>query len=391
MRKIIYHILFLLMTTSFCYSQIKASYLVKIPNAKYVPKVTHNNKGLRISSSKMGIKSLDQLVNAYEIYSVERAFKSSKSPELKNFYLIECNDSELIFELNNQFKEYYPEFSNNNGETLILPNDFGTTGGYTGTDQEELNYIRAQEAWDITTGSNDIIIGISDNSVQTLHEDLTNKVIHVYGNNYPNNYSGDSQHGSWVASFAAADTNNTLGTSAIGISAIGYDSSIYSATNSWTVGVDTLSRMPGVKVINTAWVNSSSVLQNIINEAVEERGVVIVGSAGNGAYKHGSAESYIYPAAFKNVISVSGIGHQNETYAGHEIFIDQHEFYWSTWGEELYSFQHNDSVDIVAPAVGLSRVHPANGLDGYLDNDRGTSFASPIVSGTIALMFSVNY
>lgn len=366
----------------YSYSQVNASYLVKIPDPKYVPEITYNPNGIRISYSDTGIKPLDKLINSYEVYKSEKVFKSATSPSLQNFYLIECNDVHLIIKLNNTYPSFYIEFHNNNGETLFLPNDFGTTGGYTNTDQEELNYIRAQEAWSITKGSDQVIIGISDNSVQTLHEDLSNKVQHVYGNNYPNNISGDNQHGSWVSSFAAADTDN-----AKGISAIGYNSKIYSATNSWTVGVDTLSRMPGVKVINTAWINSSSVLQNIINGAVEERGVVIVGSAGNG-YPY-SSESYIYPAAFKNVISVSGIGHQNETYVGREVFLDSHEFIRDGG---YATVQHNDSVDIVAPVLGISHVDPVYGVtNGYRDNNGGTSFSSPMVSGTIALMFSVNY
>ena len=129
-------------------------------------------------------------------------------------------------------------------------------------------------------------------------------------------------------------------------------------------------------------------MQDAYDEIVEDRGVVVVGSAGNGAAVHGSDTSLIYPAAFGNVISVSGIGHQNEVYGTREIFLDHHEFIRN--GAPAFT-QHNDSVDIVAPAMGLSFVDPRNGLSGYADNGGGTSFASPIVSGTIALMFSENY
>lgn len=359
-------------------SQVAASYLVKINDKRFIPEVSHNMNGGRIAFSNTSNKSLNTLLNSYEIYSCRRVFKSSNRVSLQNFYLIDSNDEQLFFELEENYSQYYSNIFNDNGETLVLPNDFGFNGGYVGTDQEELNYIRAQEAWDITTGSSSIIIGISDNNIQTSHEDLVNQAIHVYGNNYPN--STNSQHGSWVASFAAADTNNNKG-----LSSIGYQSTIYSATNNWATGVDTLSNMLGVKVINTAWINSAPTLQTIINETVEDRGVVVVGSAGNG---QGGASSFIYPAAFKNVISVSGIGHQNETYGTAEVSLDHHEYLDNG---VIRSFQHNDSVDIVAPSYGLSFLDPLSGENAYRDNGRGTSFSSPMVSGTIALMFDVNY
>jgi len=172
------------------------------------------------------------------------------------------------------------------------------------------------------------------------------------------------------------------------MSSIGYNSSIYSATNNWVVGVDTLSLMPGVKVINTAWTLGNT-WQDLFDEVVEDRNVVVVGSAGNWY-----SSNYIYPASYGNVISVSAIGHETNSWTSIynnfvEIFEDSHE--WNVNGV-VGSFQHNDSVDIVAPAYGLLRVDPNNSnVNGYFDRSSGTSYSSPIVSGTIALMFDVNY
>lgn len=373
----------LLIMNKLLIAQDNPSFYVEIPDNKNIPVVTHNSRGKRIVYSNTKNIALDKLINSYEIYRCNKVFKSSKKPALQNIYLIECNDLQFLNDLRDNFKQFYPRIENAQAHMLELPDDFGTTGGYVGSDQDELNYIRAPEAWNITTGAKDIIIGISDNTVQTLHEDFEGKVKHVFGNNYPDITGGSIQHGSWVASVAAANTNNGLG-----MSAIGYDSSIYSATHSWIVGVDTLSLMPGVKVINTAWI--SSAWPEMYNEVVEDRGVVVVGSAGNSSL--GSPEAYVYPAAFKNVISVSAIGHHDAAfYRGsnlYEVFMDSHEY---KKNGNVKTFQHNDSVDIVAPAYGIQLADPRRGLNAYLDNGFGTSFASPTVSGAIALMFDVNY
>ncbi len=360
-------------------AQNNKEFFVQIPNSIHVPSISHTIDGKKISSSKIGNRELDNLINSYQIYSVEKVFKSSQRQSLQNMYLVRCNDLELMNKLYDNYKQFYPKVEDATVEMLILPNDYGTNGGHIEV-QDELDYIRAPEAWDITTSNSDIIIGISDNSVQPAHEDLNGKVNVVFGTNYP---SSDNQHGSQVSSVAAANTNNGLG-----MSAIGYNSIIYNATNNWVPGVDILSTMPGVKVINTAWVSSAG--EDAYNEIVEDRGVVVVASAGNGM--HPGATQFVKPAAFKNVISVSGIAHSNDSWTdawGSYVttIADHHKI---TFNGEDFVFQHNDSVDIVAPSYGVLVADPENGMNAYI-RSYGTSYASPIVSGTIALMFSVNY
>jgi len=355
------------------------SFFVRILDPIYVPVVSHTTEGIPINTTNTGLRGLDGIINGYEIYSVERKFETFTSVSLQNLYLIQCNDLQLMTDLFDNYSIYYPHVADAYFEPLYLPNDLGTVGGHTEVDQEELNYIRAQEAWDITKGNSNVIIGVADSNFQPLHEDLIGKVT-VFGNNNPNS---TAQHGSRVSSFAAANTDNNTG-----MSAIGFDSSIY-AVKGGSEAVATLADIPGVKVINTAWRSSAN--EETYNEVVENRNIVVVGSAGNTA----GVGTFIYPAAFKNVISVSAVGHQNENFNDGfglvETWKDLHEF---KINGQLLTFNHNDSVDVVAPGYAMVGVYPGGngtGLDAYLNNGLGTSFSSPIVSGTIALMFSMNY
>ena len=61
---------------------------------------------------------------------------------------------------------------------LYTPNDYNLSG----TDYA-LDLINAQGAWDITHGSDSIVIGISDQNYAVSHEELLGKVNYYNSNN----------------------------------------------------------------------------------------------------------------------------------------------------------------------------------------------------------------
>lgn len=110
----------------------------------------------------------------------------------------------------------------------------GQTGAKTDSDSD------LPAAWDVTTGSSDIVIAVLDNGVQTNHPDLSifvntgeipgngidddgngyiddvngwNFVPPGVGNNNPNPVSSDDNHGTAVAGVAAAIGDNSIGIS----------------------------------------------------------------------------------------------------------------------------------------------------------------------------------
>jgi subtilisin family serine protease len=100
------------------------------------------------------------------------------------------------------FKDQYALY--NTGQTLPVP------GSPTGKDRAD---IKATAAWEETRGDENVIIAVIDTGVDMNHPDLKNKIFSP-GKDYVNgddDATDDNGHGTFVASVAAAETNNNEG------------------------------------------------------------------------------------------------------------------------------------------------------------------------------------
>lgn len=254
--------------------------------------------------------------------------------------------------------------------------------------QQMLDVIKALEAWDVYGGDASMVIAISDDGMDQIHEDLANSIwtnegeipdnnIDDDNNGYIDDYRGynlaaedDSRawgdtyntrtHGTSVAGILGATPNNALGIAGVagkckifplkiapfGTQSLsyGYESIIYAAVN-------------GFKVINCSWGidNYSDINQSIIDFAVS-RDVAIVAAAGNDGDSR-----LIFPAAYNGVMGV-GNSWPDDVLVGN-----------SAYGAHL---------DIVAPGEGTITTSNSNVYTSF----GGTSGATPIVSGTLALV-----
>ncbi|MCX8051103.1 MAG: S8 family serine peptidase [Chlorobi bacterium] len=273
---------------------------------------------------------------------------------------------------------------------LLVPND------PMFSDQQYLQAIEAPAAWNVTTGSPSVLIGISDSGVRTTHEDLQNAIainsgeipgngIDDDGNGYTDDYRGynltwrddgtqpdnvvhpTDGHGTNVAGIVAATQNNGKGISGIapgcrivpikatpnstdGYILFGYESLVYAAVR-------------GCKVVNCSWGNDdqapSPIEESIVTYAIA-RDVAIVAASGNG-----TGTQPMYPAAYPGVL---GVG---------ETEVD---------GSIVPGTGIGSHCKILAPGSGARTT--GNAYDADYTYFSGTSSATPMVAAVVALVRS---
>lgn len=253
-----------------------------------------------------------------------------------------------------------PDFT---AEALGTANDPYFTQG----SQWHLAKIQAPAAWDITTGSTQVVVAVVDSGVTASHPDLAGKVLpdgydFVANDSDPSDENG---HGTAVAGTVSPASNNQLGVAGVSwntpvlpirvLDANGAGS--YSAiANGITYAADR-----GAKVINLSLggTSSSRTLQDAVNYAWNKQSV-IVAAAGN----NGNSISF-YPAACSNVLSVSATDAADVRPS------------WSNYGSY---------VDVSAPGANILSLY---GADQYASWN-GTSFSCPVTAGVVALTASAN-
>mgnify|MGYP006427026575 CR=1 FL=1 len=366
-------------------------------------KVTEQQDGTLIL--EFADNNITNFFEDFKIHSYVREFEWSTDPKYHKYYLIglETNDKVLDLEvLSGIVNAYYDGIREY--EILGTPDDYydhvnmqqfwapypdpiGNQPINNPKAYEHLELVNARRAWNITQGDSTVVIGIRDVQFINSHDDIVNKIFasEVILENGDDNNS----HGLSVAGIAGADTDNNLG-----IASIGYNSKLLPITGQYGIAGGVLylaQNYPEVKVINISLGGggSSQPTANIYKDVWENYGVTVVAAAGNGLVQGALVDPnlYYYPASFEHVVSVSSVGsyfkygklNQNDIAHG---WKDVHQ---PAIGFVNYTHQHNDSIDIVAP--GYSVPLP-KGFNGYRLS-WGTSYASPMVAGVVALMHDV--
>jgi len=343
-----------LLATFISFSQEPSKIWLTISNPSDVP--FENESGVLVSNDA----SLQDAIFSLNITEVERAIPSSRQASLLSVYELTSYTSDVVdmyAELTNALDAsskvaYAPVY-----ETLNEPNDYLKVF----PEDYALDIINAQAAWDVTTGDSDIVLAISDQNYFADHDELVGKYVHYDATN-----TSSQTHGTAVAITAAGSTGNDIGKSAIG-----YNSSLALYKMNYNEVLD--ASYAGHRVINLSWSSGCSYnqyVQDIINE-VYENGTFIVAAAGNGS-TCGGPENLVYPAAFDNVFAVTSTGPSDN----HERVI----------GDASTTHQHNASVDLSAPGYDIA----ISAAQGWYLYGSGSSYAAPLVTGTIGLMLDAN-
>ncbi len=253
--------------------------------------------------------------------------------------------------------------------------------------------MQSAAAWDISTGSNTVMIAVIDTGIDETHPDLAAKIVAGYdfveNDANPHDLNG---HGTHVAGIAAAIANNSVGVAGMSwgarIMPVRVLNAVGSGTNSGITNGITWAYQHGAKVLNLSLGGPtySTSMQDAVTAATNAGSLVIAAMGNCRAAGVGcpTANPTAYPAAYSNVVAVAATN-LNDTYA--------------------YYSQYGSHCDIAAPGGAMTYLHDPGGIystlptysvdmtgDGFslnYDYLQGTSMATPYVSGLAALIWSV--
>lgn len=259
--------------------------------------------------------------------------------------------------------------------------------------------IKMSEAWDITTGSNKIIIAVLDTGIDYANPDLSRNIwvnqreipynkIDDDRNGYVDDYRGwdftnydsdpmdDNNHGTLCAGVIGAVGNNRIIIPGINwnvrLMSIKISDNKGHGTLASTLGAIQYAAQNGAKIINCSWVffNYSRALRDAI-EAGNKYGLLFVASAGN--FGSNDDEKPLYPCCYNlpNIISVAASNTNDDLYSS------------QTWS----SCYGPKTVHLAAPGWSVLSTAPGVLRFGRIN---GTSGAAAHVSGVCGLIWAQN-
>ena len=326
-----------------------------------------------------GHQTLNQMQNGLELWRVDSL--------LTDAYEIWANDPRIaLIEPNYTFSvaDTFPD-DDRIGNLWGLHNT-GQNGGSLDAD------IDAPEAWDLQTGSGEIVIGVIDSGIDYTHPDLANNIwtnpgeipgngidddengyiddVHGWDfvNDDPDPMDGNG-HGTHVAGTIAAAGNNEIGISGVSwnasLMALRFLNDSGNGSSYHALLALEYATMMGADITNNSWIGESysGAAQFAINQAGNAGSLYVV-CAGNN--RNDNDITPTYPASYlgDNVITVAATT--------------------NTDGLSSFSNYGANSVDLGAPGSGILSTKPGGGYT----TKSGTSMAAPHVTGVASLLLS---
>jgi uncharacterized repeat protein (TIGR01451 family) len=275
------------------------------------------------------------------------------------------------------------------GEMWGLHN-IGQTGGTGDAD------VDAPEAWDISTGSPDVVVAVIDSGMDLNHADLVRNLylnpgetlngLDDDGNGFIDDVSGwdfrdndndpsdpaaaCSSHGTHTAGTVGAVGNNGIGVTGVAQNVkimplrVLYQSLIIfcAAQDSDLIEALDYMRRMNVPISNNSW--GGGPFSQLMRDAIAGTRALFVASAGNSGSNNDTAPSYPASYDLENIIAVAASNHNDQRAS------------FSNYGVQ--------SVDLAAPGENILSTIRGSSY-GYLS---GTSMAAPHVAGAAAVLLA---
>lgn len=378
----------------------------------------HDNQTDQVS---FGQPSLDLLLEQYEVTSLKKRFKhkpiprGSGLPDISRIYQVEFPEDINVWEVSSAFGDN-PNIEYAEPVPIYRAAEIPDDPMYIS--QQHLPQIMAAEAWDIHKGENgeEVVVAIIDTGVDWLHPDLTENawqnlgedadgdgVTLVYngtawerdpddlngvdddGNGFVDDVigwdfmeeaqlgdgsnpdplwnQGPFEHGTHCAGLAAGRTNNGVGISSVSWNVKYMATQVDNGNDNFTYAWDAIiyAADNGADIISNSWGGPGYSLagEETVAYAVGMGSIVVVA-----AHNYNTSTLY-YPAAYPGAISIAALN-ANDTRANFTNY--------GLW------------IDISAPGVGILSTVTNSSYASW----NGTSMATPIVAGLMALVKSYN-
>ena len=357
---------------------------------------------LLVGLASVGISSVDAIFNRVGATQIEKIFEHKQPPVKKTlpdlsriYYLkisLDADVQSIAWELSQNPNVEYAE-PRYIYEMYDVPDD------PLYSDQWYLPIINASDAWDISQGDTNVVIGVIDTGVDWTHPDLAENMwtndgetgLDAQGNNKRTNgidddnngyiddwngwdFCGDDGHtpdndpmdtyghGTHCSGIASAVTNNEIGVAGLGrtcqimaIKVIYYSTLLY-GPEGIVYAADN-----GCDIVNLSWGGDPP--SSFLNDAIQyahQSGIFVIAAAGND-----DTPEKKYPASYANVFSVAATD-ENDNKAS-----------FSSYGS---------SIDISAPGNHIM----STAINDSYEYMSGTSMAAPLVAGLAGLIKSQN-
>lgn len=253
--------------------------------------------------------------------------------------------------------------------------------------QRYLSATGFDDAWDDARVQGTVSVAVLDSAVRLDHEDLTTYLDVEHGwdavEQAPLGAPASSDHGTEVAGIISAACDNAAGIAGASFGANIVPITVLSGAGLTTTTAELYRAMDylftlddehpelNLRVVNMSFggygagrsTTMDRAFYTLVQTAVEERDMVVVGAGGNKA-----TTTFSWPADWDEVISVTSTDASLQQPAS---FSD-----------------HNQYKDIAAPGEAIMATK-AQSATSY-GTCRGTSFSTPIVSAALSLMFAVD-